>query len=52
MRMPGDVLVVALRRNGELIIPNGDTNLECGDHLTLMGSLQHLQDAREIFLNQ
>lgn len=49
MELPGDVLVVALRRDGELLIPHGDTLLECGDHLTLIGSLEAIDTARHFF---
>jgi len=48
LRLPGDVLVLALRRNGELIIPHGNTELECGDHIALAGSLNSIETAREI----
>lgn len=38
IRLPGDVLILAVRRNGDLIVPRGNTELEYGDHLTIMGS--------------
>jgi Trk K+ transport system NAD-binding subunit len=44
-----DVLVVALYRRGELIVPHGNTRIEAGDRLTLMGSLEHIETARPIF---
>jgi Kef-type K+ transport system membrane component KefB/Trk K+ transport system NAD-binding subunit len=47
--LPGDVLVLALRRNGELTIPHGDTRLNCGDHLTLAGTLDSIESARMMF---
>lgn len=46
IQLPGDVLVLALRRNGELIVPRGNTQLEIGDHLTLMGSLEAVEEAK------
>jgi len=49
LRLPGDVLVLALRRNGEVIIPHGNTQLECGDHLTLAGSIEGIQEAHSMF---
>lgn len=49
LKLPGDVLVLALRRNGELIIPHGNTKLECGDHVALAGSLNSIEMARERF---
>jgi len=48
--LPGDVLVLAVRRNGELIISHGDTELECGDHLTLAGSLKAIDMACDMFV--
>ena len=51
LSLPGDVLVVALHRRGELIVPHGNTRIESGDHLTLMGSLEHIETARPIFEN-
>jgi len=49
LEMPGDVLVLALRRNGELLVPHGDTGLVCGDRLTLAGSVDHIDSARQMF---
>ncbi|HSF79833.1 MAG TPA: cation:proton antiporter [Anaerolineales bacterium] len=49
LMLPGDVLVLALRRNGELIIPRGNTQLECGDHLTLAGTNDSVDTARQMF---
>jgi Kef-type K+ transport system membrane component KefB/Trk K+ transport system NAD-binding subunit len=49
MSLPGDVLVLALRRNGELIVPHGNTQVEPGDHLTLVGSMDSINFARKWF---
>ena len=49
LTLPGDVLVLALHRHGELIVPHGNTRIESGDHLTLMGSLEHIETALPIF---
>jgi CPA2 family monovalent cation:H+ antiporter-2 len=49
LEMPGDVLVLALRRNGELLVPHGDTELVCGDRLTLAGSVEPIDSARQMF---
>lgn len=48
LALPGDVLVLAVRRSGELIVPHGDTRLERGNHITLVGSLEHIEDARRM----
>lgn len=50
--LPGDVLVLAVRRNGELLVPHGNTRLELGDHVTLVGSLEHVETARGLFGGQ
>lgn len=47
--LPGDVLIVALRRDGEFISPRGNTALEAEDHLTLVGSVNHMEEARQLF---
>jgi Kef-type K+ transport system membrane component KefB/Trk K+ transport system NAD-binding subunit len=49
LKLPGDLLVLALRRNGELLIPHGDTLLNCGDYLTLVGSIEAIDTARQMF---
>jgi Trk K+ transport system NAD-binding subunit len=48
--MPGGVLIMGIRRNGEAIIPNGDTNLQFGDVLTLVGKPEDLKQAREMLV--
>jgi Trk K+ transport system NAD-binding subunit len=37
--LPEGVMVVLVRRNGDVIYPRGDTQLQLGDRLTLIGSL-------------
>ena len=49
IELPGDVLVLSIRRAGEFIVPRGNTQLERGDHLTLVGGFDHLQEALELF---
>ncbi len=39
LRLPQEVLVVLIRRDGDVIYPRGDAVLHIGDRLTLMGSL-------------
>jgi Kef-type K+ transport system membrane component KefB/Trk K+ transport system NAD-binding subunit len=50
VRLPGDVLVVALQRDGELLLPHGNTQLQLGDRLTLAGSTDDVSLARNMFL--
>jgi CPA2 family monovalent cation:H+ antiporter-2 len=45
-----DILVLAVRRNAEMIIPHGNSRLELGDYLTVLGhedALQKLADRLE-----
>ena len=49
INLPGDLLVLALRRQGELLVPHGDTRLEESDHLTLVGSLEFIGEGQRIF---
>lgn len=49
VQIPGDVLVLALRRNGELIVPHGNTQFELYDHVTLVGSQEDVDEATMIF---
>lgn len=49
VQIPGDVLVIALRRNGELIVPHGNTQFELFDHVTLVGSQEDVDEASMIF---
>ncbi len=39
LALPGDILVLAIRRNGEMILPRGSTTLEMADRLTILGDL-------------
>ena len=47
VHFPGDLLVLAIRRNDEVIIPHGTTRLALGDHLTILGDLEVIQKAEE-----
>ncbi|MCB0207047.1 MAG: cation:proton antiporter, partial [Anaerolineae bacterium] len=47
MRLPGDYLVLSIRRRGELIVPHGNTVLQYGDRLTILGSNDRLREVRE-----
>jgi Trk K+ transport system NAD-binding subunit len=44
---PGDMLVLAIRRNDEVLVPHGTTRIALGDHLTILGDLDVLQTAEE-----
>jgi Trk K+ transport system NAD-binding subunit len=46
--LPPEVLVVSIRRGGHRIVPNGDTALEYGDRLTLVGPAEKIRSARRV----
>lgn len=46
--LPGDILILALRRNGELIVPHGDTEFFLGDYLTIAGSLEFFDETKKM----
>jgi Kef-type K+ transport system membrane component KefB/Trk K+ transport system NAD-binding subunit len=48
VNLPGDLLIMALRRDGQLIVPRGDVILSAGDHLTIVGSLECVEKSREM----
>jgi Trk K+ transport system NAD-binding subunit len=45
IRLPGDALILGLRRSGEILVPHGDTNLELGDLIMLVGHQDSLHKA-------
>jgi len=44
LKFPSNTLVLAVRRDDELIVPHGTTRLATGDHLTVLGDLQTLPE--------
>lgn len=49
LNLSGDILVLALRRNGELFVPHGNTTIEACDHLTLFSSLKWVDTGHMLF---
>ena len=47
-RLNGDVLIALVRRNGNLFVPHGDTVIEEGDMLTLIGDCAQIDESREL----
>lgn len=47
-RLPGDVLIMGIRRQGETLVPHGNTVLRAGDVLMLVGNPQGLKEARAL----
>ncbi len=45
LQLPGDVLVMGIRRGQELLMPHGDTNLRSGDIIILVGPEQAVDEA-------
>jgi len=45
IQLPGDVLVLGLRRGDDLLVPHGDTKLRQGDVLMLVGHPDELHEA-------
>ena len=41
--------MLAIRRNGDLLVPHGNTQLDYGDRLTLAGSLADVATAQQMF---
>jgi len=45
IQLPGDVLILGLRRGDDLLVPHGDTKLRQGDVLMLVGHPDELHEA-------
>jgi Trk K+ transport system NAD-binding subunit len=52
IELPGDVLVIAIRRKGDIIVPHGETRLERGDALTMVGSCDWIEQAKTMIENK
>ncbi len=48
LRLPGDALVLGIQRQGEVLVPHGDTVVWKGDTLMLVGSPEALREASTI----
>lgn len=44
LRLPGDVLILDVQRNGHSLVPNGYTKIQRNDEITLLGSPQSLEE--------
>jgi len=45
--LPNGMTIVAIARDGEMIVPHGQTRLEMSDRLTLFGNVHDIQQAAE-----
>jgi NhaP-type Na+/H+ or K+/H+ antiporter/Trk K+ transport system NAD-binding subunit len=52
LRLEGDVLVAMIRRGGHIFVPHGNTILELGDQMTLIGSSHDVSGAMELLSQQ
>ena len=50
LQLPGDVLILSIRRKGEMILPHGGTQLQRNDSVTLAGSRDCLLEASNLFI--
>jgi Trk K+ transport system NAD-binding subunit len=44
LRLPLDTLIQSIHRNGHMIISHGYTHLELGDRVTVVGSVESLEE--------
>ena len=49
LELPGGLLALAIRRDGELLVPHGNTTLCRNDRLTLVGSIADIELAKQRF---
>ena len=49
LRLPGDLLVLAARRNNQLLIPRGGFAFELGDRVSILGGPEGIEAARQLF---
>lgn len=49
LELPGGLLALAIRREGELLVPHGNTKLCRNDRVTLVGSVEDIELAKQRF---
>ena len=49
LELPGGLLALPIRRDGELLVPHGNTRLCSNDRLTLVGSIEDIELAKQRF---
>lgn len=50
--LPAGVLILAMQRDGELIVPTADTRLQRNDHVTIVGKAEYVDHAYEFFATE
>jgi Trk K+ transport system NAD-binding subunit len=48
LQLSGDLLIVSISREGELLIPHGNMHVHLGDQMTVLGSLEALENAQSL----
>ena len=48
LQLSGDLLIVSISREGELLIPHGNMRVYRGDRMTVLGNLDSLQNAQAL----
>ena len=48
LQLSGDLLIVSISREGELLIPHGNMRVQLGDQMTVLGALDALDNARTL----
>lgn len=48
VKLPGDSLVAILERDGELVIPHGDTIIREGDKISIIGEKEAIEQAKQL----
>lgn len=48
MSWPSRTVLTSIRRNGEVVMPNGDTRLQAGDEVTVLADLEHVDDVEAL----
>ncbi|MFC1996229.1 monovalent cation:proton antiporter family protein [Chloroflexota bacterium] len=48
LQLTGDLLIVSISRDGELLIPHGNMRVQLGDNMTVLGSMESLDNARTL----
>jgi Trk K+ transport system NAD-binding subunit len=48
LQLSGDLLIVSISRDGELLIPHGNMRVHLGDHMTVLGGLESLENAQSL----
>jgi Trk K+ transport system NAD-binding subunit len=48
LQFTGDLLIVSISRDGELLIPHGNMHVHLGDHMSVLGSPDALDNAQKL----